>query len=108
MAKLLVLLVVFCFVHNSISQSVTCADGLYPTTGNPIADKGQCTTCTPFCKTCNAAMSCLTWIDRLKGFSNGVPICAANAYNPTKDICDNCLEGCAQCQTDYNACTICK
>lgn len=115
MAKLLVLLVIFCFIHNSISQAATCADGLYVTTSNPISDKGQCSVCPALCKTCTGASGCTTYVDTVKGLTSGTPICAAGfylgattAYNPTKDICDNCMEGCASCGIDYNICTSCK
>lgn len=108
MAKLLVLLVLFCFIHSSISQSVTCADGLYPT-GGSFTDKGQCTTCVPLCKTCTGAGSCTTFIDKVKGLTSGTPICSgAYGYNSNKDICDNCMEGCYTCSIDYNICTMCK
>lgn len=109
MAKLLVLLVLFCFIHNSISQA-TCTDGFYLTGSNPVADKGQCTQCGLICKTCASSAGCTTYTDRVKGLTSGVPTClsATYAYNPTKDICDNCIEGCITCHIDYDICSYCK
>lgn len=110
MTKLFLTLVLFCLVHNSISQAATCADGLYARTSPSFSDKGQCGVCSPICKTCTtSASNCVTYIDKVKGLSNGIPICnLAGKYNSAKDICDNCLEGCSACLIDYNICSSCK
>lgn len=109
MAKFFLTLVLICLVHHSISQSASCSDGFFATASPSFSDKGQCTACQPVCKTCSTSAACLTYIDKIKGVSNGSPICSsAGAYNTNKDICDNCLEGCLTCMIDYNVCSSCR
>lgn len=114
MQKILYVCLALCLLQTVHSA---CADGTYATVGGPDATKGDCTVCFPLCATCNAAATCLTYIDRVKGVDRtaNTAYCAgasttgaAVGYNKNNDSCDRCMDGCLQCSIDYDICIKCK
>ncbi len=71
-------LLILAILQCSMSQSVTCPDGTFPTTPLPDSEHGQCTRCHFTCKTCTAyAMfsppSCTSYKDYIKGYELDAP-----------------------------------
>lgn len=97
--NLFISLFILAILQCSVSQSVTCPDGTYPTTPLPDADHGQCTKCHDACKTCTQYELCTSYKDNIKGYDANTKrsLCADYLlarnwqYNPQTEKCSQCI-----------------